>query len=136
MTLAQFFSKFDRPVSRSNHFTPVIALPYFLIDLPNHWNSQSIFVRPFILLMITIATVMWFHSTQKRLVDLRCNRLWVLPISIPLAFYAWAIYQHWASYAFYFTVCVMFGVQLPLLILPSRRILATATTDDSDNTDL
>src|ERR1035438_3877913 len=107
MTLAQFLLKFSRPVGRSNYLYGVVFLPYFLIDAFKHWNSQSIFVRPFILVLITIFTVKWFQSTIGRLVDLCCSRLWVLPITIPLIFYVWAIYSHRSSNDFNCVVGIM-----------------------------
>jgi hypothetical protein len=131
METAQLTSWLNRRVSRSKHFWPVIALPYFLVDSPDHWDSRSILVRPFLLMIVVLAAVMWFHSTRGRLTDLSVSLLWVLPISIPLVFYVLAIYQHWLPLHFYLTVAFVFGAQLPFLILPSRKDLVATLIGDS-----
>ena len=119
MNTARIFSKLNHPINRFNYSTPVILLPSFLLDCGDMQNAHS-FAFGICSLMSVLSLSMWIVGTNGRLLDLRLNRLWIFPLAIPLILYELSLYKHWSPQVFMLVTVIMFAVQLPLLILPSR----------------
>jgi hypothetical protein len=112
-------------------FTPTICLLYFLnalTELNLHGERGFPLVGfvhskgwyEFNLLMVAAFALLWTISIAGRMLDLCLSRLWAIPFLVPWAIILWTMARgslHQVLGASIFAL----AVQLPLLLLPSRR---------------
>jgi hypothetical protein len=94
---------------------------------PIHLNVHNIFY-----LIMTLATAaMWMLFITVRLADFRVNRLWGLLFIIPWVIVLWTLSMG-RSYKVGVAITFAFAVQLPLMLLPSRRISESSKRENSE----
>ena len=141
----RILSKLNRPFGRSLLFTPTICLIYFLSELAKlrfhdglGLGSSGIhslsgwFV--FYLIMTVAAGSLWIVSISGRLVDLCLSRLWIIVFLVPWAIILWTMARG-NSHQVLAAMIVALTVQLPLMLLPSRRASAVTPSAHPPSSD-
>jgi hypothetical protein len=120
---------FSKTRHRSGRFVYGFVTVWFLYFLSQmgvnqytHPNGKSIFY----LLMTTGFFVLWIWRLSGRLVDLNLSRLWVIPYLFPLVAVA-LLLKRGPSIQLGLALVFAFVVQIPLMLLPSRRTSGPGT---------
>jgi hypothetical protein len=115
-------------------FTPTICLLYFLTELTetNFHGERGLGLvglvhskgwYEFNLFMAVAFALQWTISISGRMLDLRLSRLWVTPFFVPWAIVFWTMARG-SSHQVLVAMIFALAVQLPLMLLPSRRVSA------------
>jgi hypothetical protein len=105
----------------------VYSLSQLGVNRFSHLNTKSVFY----LIMTFGFAILWTIFTLRRLVDLRLNRLWIIPFALPLVFVVMTLKRGPSIELGLVTVSAL-AVQLPLVLLPSRRNSESSKSEDSE----
>jgi uncharacterized membrane protein YhaH (DUF805 family) len=130
MNRTRIFSN-SGPVGRWTYALVAIVLLDSIIDVVRSWAPHDRAYLILNLVFFIFSVLAWPLLTIGRLRELRLSQLWILPILVPFAMAAVAVFEGWPVW-FRVSMGVAFVVQLPLVLLSRRTDLTTTEIESSD----
>jgi uncharacterized membrane protein YhaH (DUF805 family) len=132
MGLARIFSKQGPPIDRLTYALTSVFLVSSIQQFATSLTSPDRAYFVFSLICFLAFVLAWPLLTLRRLIDLRLNLFWMVPISVPLAVALLAIWIGWTSVVIPLSLAVALVVQLPLMLLPPHKNSAATQAESSD----
>ncbi len=130
MKLARIFSKQGPPIDRWVYGLASITFLGVIADL-TIWNSVDSAGFVYNLILAALFVLTWPILTIRRLIELRLNLLWIVPILAPLGISEWA-HRYGLSVLVAVGLVVQLFVLVPLTFLPPRAASTKAPVGAQD----